>query len=355
MHSPQQKFDLIRLLRSKNIDFDIIIELIKKGECPSQIIKRLIKSGFNNIACEKSIETELVNITKYDAKIITIFDENYPFLLRNINNPPLILTIKGNIDLFKEQLIAIVGARNASYNAMNFARKISYEISQNNIVTVSGLARGIDSAVHDSSINHRTIAVIAGGINNIYPKCNKYLYELIANNGLIISESCFNDPPLPQKFISRNRIISGLSMAIIIIEAGARSGSLSTANFANNQGRYVFAVPGAPYDDRSKGSNNLIRDGAIMLESIDDIFNELEFIKEKTDNIRDESLPKDTNIDLNESAILKILDYNGVPLEYLIYKLKANISDINSILINLELKNKIYYQGGKIYLKKNIF
>jgi DNA processing protein len=351
MHSPQQNFDLITLLRSKNINIVEIIDLIRQGNCPSQILQEVKKFKSSQIISANLIEDELDKASKFNAKIITIFSDNYPKLLTHINNPPPILTIKGDINILNEKIIAVVGSRNASYNSLLFAKKIAHELSLSNIVTISGLARGIDSQIHKSSINYKTIAVIAGGINNIYPRQNKYLYELISENGLIISENIFDSAPLPRNFILRNRIISGMAIATIIIEAGIKSGTLSTANFANDQGRYVFAVPGAPYDYRSQGCNKLIKEGAIMMEDIQDVYNEIGPLNSLECYNNEKKLDL-SNLEINQRQLLKNIGYSGTPINYLISKFNISSAKINEIISELELKNYIIVKDNKLFLIK---
>ncbi len=351
MHSPQQNFDLITLLRSKNINLVEIIDLIRQGNCPSQILQEVKKFKSSQIISANLIEHELDKASKFNAKIITIFSDNYPKLLTHISNPPPILTIKGDTNLLNEKIIAVVGSRNASYNSLLFAKKIAHELSLNNIVTISGLARGIDSQIHKSSINYKTIAVIAGGINNIYPRQNKYLYDLISENGLIISENIFDSAPLPRNFILRNRIISGMAIATIIIEAGIKSGTLSTANFANDQGRYVFAVPGAPYDYRSQGCNKLIKEGAIMMEDIRDVYNEIDLLN-NIEGCNNEKKLDLSNLEINQKQILKNIGYSGTPINYLINKFNISSAKINAIISELELKNYIIVKDNKLFLIK---
>jgi DNA processing protein len=179
--------------------------------------------------------------------------------------------VLGRVDLFKRDMIAVVGARNASASGRKFAREMAAELGRSGFVVVSGLARGIDTAAHEGALPYGTVAVLAGGVDDIYPPENSVLYKGIVEDGLIVSEMATGQKPQAKHFPRRNRIISGLSRGVVVVEAAEGSGSLITANFALEQGREVFAVPGSPLDPRSKGTNRLIRDGAALTESAGDV------------------------------------------------------------------------------------
>ncbi len=359
----QQKLDCIRLARSKNIGSINFFHLLEIYKNPSCALKEIIKSKNKNfhqnieIASLQAIEQELNNTHKFGAKIISFFDDEYPELLKEIPNPPPIITVKGNLNLLKNKnTIAIVGSRNASYNGIAFAKKIAYELGQNNIKIVSGLALGIDKAAHDATIKSGTIAVIAGGIDSTYPKENIKTYQEIYDKGLIISEQPFNSSPLAKNFIARNRIISGLSQGTFVIEAGLKSGSLATANFANDQGRQVFAAPGAPYDHRSLGCNKLIKDGAKITQDINDILEEINFfeIDELQDlnfsNLDDNNDEISDNIAINDNKLLSLVDFTGIEIDLLIERSGKSAKEVKSNLAELEIMQKIRLENGLVFL-----
>ncbi len=298
----------------------------------------------------------------------------YPRLLREIDDPPPILSALGNQELLQRSSIAIVGPRNPSLNAILFAKKISSDLAKHGIVVVSGLARGVDSAAHEVAVDFATIAVIGCGINRIYPKENQKLYQKIATQGLIISEVAFDGEPRAVNFPQRNRIISGLSMGVIIVEASLKSGTLITANCAAKQGRELFVVPGSPFDPRCSGANKLIKEGAKLIENIDDVIEDLANLKMRFNidedpellqynqnqttkiNITDFSntnINYDDNIKKIQSAILEKLDFAPVLIEELILELKIPTKLINTAIVALELSNKIQTNSGKISLKKS--
>lgn len=354
--NPQQKFDAIRLARSKNIGSKTFFELIDQFLCPSLAINHI--NQFDNrkfqISSIVEIENEIEKTEKFGAKIITIFDDEYPLLLKEIPDPPPVITIKGRVDLLKKRCFAVVGARNASYNGLIFAKKIASDIVKHDFVIVSGLARGVDKVAHEVSVNCGTIAVIAGGISNIYPQENRSLYEKIFTNGLIISEQPFASAPLAKNFVQRNRIISGISIGVLLIEAGMKSGSLTTANFAAEQGRCVFAVPGAPYDPKSLGCNKIIKDGAKMTENINDIIEEFDlFLNNNSSKNSEDFISDNKEIKANDlqSKILSLLNYDvEVPIDYIIEKLNIDVAQIKICLTELELEQRIFINNNMVIL-----
>lgn len=353
MHQ-KQNFDLIRLARCNGVGSKTFFELIDHFSSPSLAINH-IKNLDHKKYClptESEIEKEVKLAMNFGAKIITFYDEEYPELLKEIPDPPPVITVKGKTELLKKRCLAVVGARNASYNGLIFAKKIVNEISRNDFVIVSGLARGIDRVAHEASIENGTIAVIAGGISNIYPLENKLLYKEIFEKGLIISEQSFSSAPLAKNFIQRNRIISGISLGSLLIEAGLKSGSLTTANFAIEQGRNVFAVAGSPYDPKSMGCNKIIKEGAKMTENINDILEEFNLYTQLPIK-QDEEIAIKINENPNDfrNIILSLLDYNnGVPIDYLVEKTKKSPSQIKACLIELELDQQISISNNLVIL-----
>jgi DNA processing protein len=360
MYTPE-KLAFLRLARSKNLSSINLFNLLESFGSSLESVERINELPQNKIILSslEEIEKEISRAEKFGAKIITFFDEDYPQILKEIPDQALILTVKGDLNLFTKNAIAVVGSRNASLNGINFAKKIASDLAQNDIITISGLARGIDSATHEASYKNGTIAVIAGSIDNIYPKENTRLYEKIFETGLIITEMPFGAPPRPENFIQRNRIISGLSLGTVVIEAGLKSGSLTTARFALEQGREVFAMPGFPLDPRSQGSNRLIKDGAKLIENIDDILEEFSFLKKveivkEISKIKEEEpFNNDNDIGKISQEIIKKLGFSAITIEELIAELKAGPKLINIALTQLELMDKIEINLGKINLKSN--
>lgn len=220
-------------------------------------------------------EAELERITKAGGYALFLGDDTYPAQLAATEDAPPVLFALGRTDLFNTRSVGIVGARNASATGLKLTHTLAGDLTEAGITVVSGLARGIDTAAHKASLDHGTIACVAGGLDIFYPPENEDLQRDIAEKGLLISEMPLGTRPQARHFPRRNRLISGLSMGVLVVEAALKSGSLITARFALEQGREVFAVPGSPLDPRAKGGNALIRDGAKLVEEARDIIEEL--------------------------------------------------------------------------------
>ena len=372
----QEKINWIRLTRSQNVGpttFFRLLDIFNNAQnALENIANYSVKGGRQKpiiIYSAKKAEVELEQCKKINAEIIIFKDHFYPKLLKEIFDPPPIITVLGKLSLLKQKTLSIVGPRNSSHNGYKFAKMIANELGKKGFIIASGLARGIDTAAHLGSIDTGTIAVIAGGINNIYPPENKSLYHDIAKKGLIISEMPFGTEPLGGNFPRRNRIISGISHGTIVAEATLRSGTLITARFAVEQNREVFAVPGSPFDPRYHGTNQLIRDGATLIQKADDVLAELKVIDdayykdtilmepEQDSFIGFSTKPSNytTNNDTIKSAreeILNIIGYAPVATNELISNLQIPTKIFNIALIQLELADKIEHKNNKICLKK---
>jgi len=364
----REKIDALRLARSQNVGIKTFFDLIRIYGTPTRAIAKIpelaAKGGMKNIAIysEQEALTELAECEKLGASIISYFDPEYPSLLKNIYSPPALITVFGKKEILNRKKIAIVGSRNSSLNGDRFAYKIANELAEQGFVIVSGLAKGIDTAAHKASTNSGTIAVIAGGIGNIYPKENEELYYKIAETGLVISELPLGAAPKAQNFPQRNRIISGLSYGTLVVEANLKSGSLITARFALEQMREVFAVPGFPLDPRAEGTNKLIKQGAVLTTSIEDILENISSFDENSNNFLKDSSDNDflsdnkTGIleeDLQKARvlILKLLNSSAISIDMLIAKTNLRTDIVLSVILELELAGKIYRDvGNKISL-----
>lgn len=240
--------------------------------------------GFKNKTAEKIValresgfvENECEYARKNGIKLISYFDQDYPHLLKEISSAPLLLYVKGDASILNSYCLAVVGARKATDYGIEMAEKFSYLLSSLGLVIVSGLAYGIDTASHEAAlIKGKTVAVVGTGLKSVYPKENKYLFDKIAEKGAVVSEFSLDTPVRRQNFPQRNRIITGLSKAVLVIEAALKSGALITAKFALEQNRDVFALPGPVNSLTSQGTNALIKDGAYLLESVDDVIENL--------------------------------------------------------------------------------
>lgn len=275
-----ERRDWLRLYRTSTVGPVAFRDLLRRfngnvGEALCAL-PDIVKSSKLSIPPQALVEREMEATQDYGAQIIAACEPNFPKALRAIGPPPPVITVLGNVDLLHKPCIAMVGSRNASAIALRFARQVAGALGEAGFTVVSGLARGIDTSAHDAGLNTGTAAVLGGGIDHAYPKQNGQLYDEIAKRGAIISESPIGYRATARDFPRRNRIISGLSSGVVVIEAAERSGTLITARYAMEQGREVMAAPGSPLDPRTKGCNRLIRDGAALIENAQDIIDVLE-------------------------------------------------------------------------------
>lgn len=368
----QEKFNWIRLCRTENIGPATFFRIMDIFNCDvNMAIEKVPELSENGglrkgikLCNKEKIELELENCHKFGAEIITFVDDDYPRMVREIYDPAPIITIKGRKELLNRESISIVGPRNASFHACKFSETMARELSDHENVVTSGLAKGIDAAAHRGALEHGTIAVIAGGINNIYPHENKNLYEKIKEQGVLVSEQPFNAAPRGSNFIQRNRIISGISYGVIVVEAGVQSGSLATARFALDQGREVFAVPGFPADPRTHGSNLLIDEGAIFttgpkkvlkeMKRLRSIFSQSGLLQEEFSNKFEDvpvKMPSQQDVDKVRAEIERKISYIPVNIEEIIDLTQAPARLVNIAIVQLELADKIMVNYGKIVKK----
>ncbi|MFH1319020.1 MAG: DNA-processing protein DprA, partial [Candidatus Omnitrophota bacterium] len=275
-------------------------------------------------------------IEKANISVIDIFDRSYPALLNEISYPPIVLYLKGSETILSENLFAIVGSRIPTLYGISTAAKFSYQLSAAGLTIVSGLAKGIDTIAHKEAIRTgKSIAVLGSGLLNTYPKENAQLAEKISLNGAVISEFPLKTAPLRENFPRRNRIVSGLSYGVLVVEAATRSGALITARLACEQNREVFAIPGNVDSPLSRGTHRLIKEGATLVDSIDDILNELNIPYQQ------QTISYDANLNPDEKIILDMIHNEGAYLEELLIKSNTNPAMINKIILNLQLKGLI--------------
>lgn len=308
-----------------------------------------------NIVSSKSdgsLEKYLEMLQQKKIKYLTINDNSYPFILKNIYLPPPVLYYYGKIEEVPfEHSIALVGSRNASYYGLKMSEKIAFELASLGITVVSGMARGVDSMAHVGALKGggKTVAVLGNGIDIIYPKENSKLYKEIMENGLVLSEYPPEVQPMPYNFPRRNRIISGLSIGIVVVEATAKSGSLITAKYALEQGREVYALPGNVNNKNSTGTNLLIKDGAKLVTSckdiLDDVFPMFSSKKEELEPFDEMNLSKE------EKEIIKYIKMGYWDADKLCQKLNLPINQIQTTLTTLEIKGRIAIYKGNYFIK----
>lgn len=299
-------------------------------------------------------EREMALVEALGARFLTIGQGLYPRALAELENAPPIFTVKGRLELLDQPMVAIVGARNASAAACRFARGLAHDLGREGLSVVSGLARGIDSAAHDGSMETGTIAVIAGGPDVVYPPENAARQDDIAKRGLLIAEMPPGTEPRARHFPYRNRIIAGLTAGTVVIEAAPRSGSLITARLAAEAGREVMAVPGSPLDPRAQGCNQLIRDGATLIQNAGDI---VEAIRPTLGQVANPFTPFEHAEPVIEAEadlradIESLLGPSPVAVDELVRQSGAATGAVQLVLLELDLAGRIdRHAGGKVSL-----
>jgi DNA processing protein len=305
-----------------------------------------------------NIEAELKRINDFGARVLTLEDADYPANLRQIYDPPLALYVKGTLEPRDKHAIAIVGSRQTTYYGLETARKLGYQLAYSGVTVVSGLARGIDTSAHQGALaaNGRTLAVLGTGLDVVYPPENGALYEKIASGGgAILTQFPFGVRPDTQHFPLRNRIVSGLSLGLVVVEAGTTSGALITANMALEQGRQVFAVPGRVDSPQSRGCHRLIKSGAKLVEDAEDILTEFEslFPPVSRPGTPGAAPAEATALELSE-AERQVFDAVGdeeTDLDGIIRQSGLTSADVFATLLRLEMRRLIRQLPGKRFVR----
>ncbi len=295
------------------------------------------------------VEKELRSVEKIGVKLVTWEDEKYPFSLKHIYDPPPLLYVLGSLRRKDEVAVAVVGSRHPTSYGQAAAERIAMGLSRRGVTVVSGLARGVDTAAHRGAIagGGRTIGVLGCGIDIIYPPENRALYDSVASQGAVISEFPLGTPPESDHFPIRNRVISGLSRGVAVVEATLRSGSLITARFALDQGRDVYAVPGNVDSARSEGTNRLIKDGAKLVTQAEDILEEILHLPESQPA---EALPL-PNLSEEEAKVFSVLGRESIHIDQVISRSAFSSPKVAAILLSLELAGHIKQLPGMRFAK----
>lgn len=359
-----QRVAWLRLIRSENVGpatFRALVNEFGGAEAAIDALPLLSRRGGRSdirLCTKAEAEAELEAAERLGASLIAIGEPGYPPALAQIDAPPPLLFTKGRLDLADIPIVAIVGARNGSAVGQKFTRQIATELALEGFVIVSGLARGIDTAAHLATLEHGTIAVLAGGIDIVYPPENEELQQAIGERGLLISERSPGFSPRGKDFPRRNRLISGVSLGVVVIEAAERSGSLITARFAGEQGREVFAVPGSPLDPRSAGTNNLLKQGACLVTSARDILETLAPILGRPPApppvelaAADEHRPPDPLPEIRQSErelIVSALGPSPVDIDELIRATGVATRKVHIVLLELDLAGRLQRHGQQL-------
>jgi DNA processing protein len=303
-----------------------------------------------------NLAAELKRVDEYGCHVVTQADPEYPEMLRQIYDPPIVLYVKGQLLPKDKNSVAMVGSRMTTYYGMEVARKLAYQLAYLGVTVVSGGARGIDSAAHQGALSGkgRTIAVLGTGINLVTPPENADLFQRISESGAVVTQFPFNRPPDKQTFPIRNRIVAGMTLGTVVVEANLSSGALITANFANEYGRQVFAVPGRIDSPRSKGCHELIKKGAKLCESAEDILTEFEYLfppSNRPAGVSETGVLPAIELSGHEQKIYETLDHEEVSIDEVIQKSGLPSSAVSVALLSLEMKRLIRQLPGKLFCR----
>ena len=357
--SAEQRRDWLRLSRTEHVGpvtFHSLIARFGSASAALDAVPGLARRGGGKnfvLPDAGEIDREIAQLEKLGGRIIAACEPDYPPGLAALESAPPLISILGHPHLLQKEMIAIVGARNASALARKFTDTLARDLGFAGLVVTSGLARGIDTSAHEAALAVGTVAVVAGGVDIIYPPENEKLYAAIKNQGVIVSEMRLGEAPQARHFPRRNRIISGLSRGTVVVEAAEKSGSLITAQYALDQGREVFAVPGSPLDPRARGANRLIRDGATLTENAEDILAVLRpmlgggFGEEES---KSPTPPSPDNLDREADRIRaqveEALGPAPVDVDELIRQLGVSPAAILTVLLELELAGRCTRHPG---------
>jgi DNA processing protein len=358
--SDKERRAWLRLARTQSVGpvtFAALIARFGSAAAALEEVPRLARRGGGEavrVGSEDDARRELDAIAKLGGQLLCSCESAYPRGLAALDPPPPVLTALGDVAVLSREMIGIVGARNASALGRKLAGTLARDLGEAGLVVVSGLARGIDTAAHEASLDSGTCAVMAGGIDVIYPPENAGLYARIRERGVAVSEMPLGQQPQARHFPRRNRIISGLARGVVVVEAAEGSGSLITANYALEQNREIFAVPGSPLDPRAKGTNRLIRDGATLTESAQDVVGVLRPILghrfgepgAQGGGYRPEI---DAEADRYRAAIEEALGPSPTEVDELVRQTGAPVEVILTLLLELELAGRLArYPGNKV-------
>ena len=363
--TPSQRIAWLRLIRTENVGPVTFRQLLNRAGSAEQALAdlpRLVsRAGVKALVPSAGeAENEIAALEKLGGRFVGMDEPDYPPLLRHISGaPPMISVIGGQLDL--NHAVAIVGARNASAAGQRMTQVLASGLGQAGFVVVSGLARGIDAAAHAASLNTGTVAVLAGGLDKIYPEENLPLARnILDRGGTLISEMPIGWAPRAQDFPRRNRLVSGLSLGVVVVEAAKRSGSLITARLALEQNREVFAVPGSPLDPRAEGGNHLIQQGARLVTSAADIIESLAMPDPSRSALLEPDWEPEPALHVVETEptgddrarLIEALSPTPVAVDHLISVAGLSVSAVQTLLLELDLAGRIEWSSGQLVALK---
>ena len=354
----EQRLDWLRLIRSDNVGprtFRTLLNHCGGARAALDALPELARRGGaqkpGRVFSREAAERELEGSRKQGIALIALGEPDYPARLRMIDDPPPLIGVRGKTAVLSQPMIGVVGSRNASAAGAKFAERIARELGDAGFVIVSGLARGIDAAAHRSSLANGTVAVLAGGQDHIYPAEHGPLLQSILPHGAALTEMPLGWEPRGRDFPRRNRLISGLSVGVVIVEAARRSGSLITARMANEQGREVFAVPGSPLDPRCEGTNGLLKQGATLVTEAADVLAVIQPILgeriERPIEEPDAGPPASPEPDSSERVrIVGLLGPTPVSIDDLVRLSQSSPAIVRTVLLELDIAGRLDRHGG---------
>lgn len=357
--SELERRDWLRLMRSERVGPITFFQLLKRfgsAVAALEALPELARRGGRGtlkLCSADAADRELARLQALGARLIGRFEPDYPEALAAVDDAPPLLAVRGKTELLQRRMIAIVGARNASANGIRLARQLAADLAAAGYVVSSGLARGIDAAAHRGALASGTVAVMAGGVAVVYPAENTGLFEEIVAQGAVVSEMPPDFEPQARHFPQRNRIVSGLAVGVVVVEAALKSGSLITARLGLEQGREVFAVPGSPLDPRARGSNDLLRRGAILTETAEDVLESLGHIVETHPKpLREQPFegPAASEFEI-DSALPKVVEKLGpspTPVDELVRQCQLPAPVVHMALLELELAGRLTRHPGNM-------
>ena len=358
--SRTERLDWLRLIRTENVGPVTFRHLLTRfGSAASALtaLPDLAHRGGRaqplKVHPRTAAEREFTELERLNGRLIAFTEPDYPTALAAVDDAPPLIAVLGQAQVLTRPAVAIVGARNASANGRHFAGRLAQEIGAGGYTIASGLARGIDAASHQAALPTGTVAVVAGGIDVIYPPENKSLYRAIAERGAVLAEMPLGTVPQARHFPRRNRLISGISLGVVVVEAALRSGSLITARFALEQGREVFAVPGSPLDPRSAGANGLIRQGATLIENASDVLTSLRALKPPLSSGEElrftapaGSDPAEQDVAAARPVLLDLLSLEPVAVDELLRACPFSPAAVQTVLLEMELAGRLARHPG---------
>jgi DNA processing protein len=359
--TPAERLAWLRLIRSENVGPILFRRLLGRfgdAEAALRALPDLARRGGRarpiKVSPAGAAERELAALDAAGGRFVALVEPDYPPLLAELDDAPPLVAVGGQPELLGRKAVALVGARNASANGRRLARGLAAGLGRAGYLVVSGLARGIDAAAHEGALDSGTAAVVAGGLDVIYPPDNEALHRAIMARGAVLSEMAPGTVPTARHFPRRNRLISGLSLGVVVVEAAPRSGSLITARFALEQGREVFAVPGSPLDPRARGCNHLLRQGAVLTETADDVVQALDGMikslatpRKGAESLAESPAPApDSEIAAGRGTIEELLGFAPVAVDELVRQCHLSPAIVNTVLLELELAGRAERHPG---------